>query len=676
MSALNRRDTGQITRRTRRAPWAAYPRLAVVLVSVAMAMAVAGCTTAPGRAGGTPTPVAADGAAPSRAAETATPRAGPASTRVPPIVAPIAAATQGPPSDPDDSEVAELRRRTARAEDLSWLAAAAGPHPWLPPGLSRSQVIRSKQQARADGDADAEAEAAGVLAAEAQARAARVLDRWVGRIDPKAGLLPRGLDAEDRVWDYANTAADLYPHLVIAAHLLRPAATPALLRVLAAERALTPSGQLPRTVPLAPSDTPEESLDDLIYGAVEFQKDGLLPLMERLGGEPWLGRMRELARAIDAAAPVRTRFGQIPSERSEVNGQALQVLSRLYWATGDDAYRASAERIARAYLELALPDTDWLPTRSWDFKRDRSSTPVLQLRDHGNEVVAGLVEYHLIETVRGDPSAPEHRVRVRAMLDRLLDVGRTPEGLWRSEIDLKTGKSRSYPLSDNWGYLYAAYLAQAMIEEGWPGGDAAVAERYREAARAGLDAASRLEAYPWQGTEQDGYADAIESALYLLNRTDVPEASAWTDRQAGTLFGAQDGDGRVEDAYLDGNFIRTALLYAAWQGRGVRAEPWEPGTMLGAATDGGCLAVAVATGRAWRGRVIFDTPRHREHLGLPADYPRLNAWPEWWAAEPGRRYAVTLPDGSVRQSSGEDLAAGLPLALGPSSASRLLVCTL
>jgi hypothetical protein len=574
----------------------------------------------------------------------------------------------------DDPEVAELRRRAGGSEDLGWLAAAVGPHPWLHQGLTRSQVIEVKHRSHATGDASGAAQAAGVLAAEGQLRAARVLDVWIRRIDPKTGLLPKGLTAEDQVWDYANAGADLYPHLVIAAALLRPSVEPALVQVLSSERAMAPAGQLPRDVDLTSDRVKEGSLDDRIYGAVEFAKDGLLPLTERLGGEPWVSRMRELARAVDDAAPVKTRFGQIPSERSEVNGQALQVLSRLYWATGDDVYRASAERIARAYLELALPDTDWLPTRSWDFKRDRSSTQVLQLRDHGNEVVAGLVEYHLIETVRGDPSVPGHRVQVRAMLDRLLEVGRTPEGLWKSEIDLKTGKAKSHALSDNWGYLYAAYLTQATIEETWPGGDPVVAERYRGAARAGLEAATRLDLYPWQGTEQDGYADTIESALYVFSRLPSPTAAAWIDRQAGTLFGAQRDDGRVEDGYLDGNFIRTALLYSAWQSQGVRVDPWEPGTMLGAVSDGECLMIAISTGREWQGRVVFDAPRHRLHFGLPVDYPRLNEWQEWWVAEPGREYSISLPDGSQQDLKGEQLLDGLVLTLDPEGAYQFTVC--
>ena len=572
--------------------------------------------------------------------------------------------------------MAELRGRSIRAEDLGWLSVAAGRHPWLRPGTTRSDLVRRKEQLLADGDATGAAEAAGVLAAEAQVRAARVLQRWGGRVDPATGLLPKGLVAADRVWDYANAGADLYPHLVIAAALLRPGAYSSLLQVLPSERALARPDGLPADVGLISGRAEEgEDLNDRVYGAVEYAKDALLPMTERLGPGPWLDRMQELAWTVSEVAPVRTRFGPIPSDTSEVNGQMLQVLSRLYWATGDEAYYSSARRIARAYLELALPGTDWVPMRSWDFRRERSNTRRAELRDHGNEIVAGLVEFHMIETARGEPGAPGHRAQIRLMLDRLLEVGRTPEGLWKSEIDLATGRSHGFALSDNWGYLYAAYLAQAMIEESWPGGDEQTARRYRAAAGTGLEAASGLELHPWQGAEQDGYADTIESALYLLNRTDSPAAASWVDRQAGTLFGAQDANGRVEDRYLDGNFVRTALLYAAWQSRGVRLAPWEAGAMLGAVPHEACLTVALAAGRDWSGRVIFDAPRHRLHFGLPLNYPRLNEWPEWFAAEPGRRYELDDSGGEVSGvHDGTALSDGLGLRLAAGTERRLEVC--
>jgi len=282
-----------------------------------------------------------------------------------------------------------------------------------------------------------------------------------------------------------------------------------------------------------------------------------------------------------------------------------------------------------------------------------------------NEVVAGLVEYHLIETALGLPEAADHRLRIRAMLDRLLIVGRDADGMWRSTIDIKTGASLKDTLSDNWGYVYAAYLTQAMIEENWPGGDITVAERYRAAAREGLVGASRLICYPWQGSEQDGYADTIESALYLLNRVDVPEAARWTDRQAGTLFGAQDDDGRVEDRYLDGNFVRTALLYAAWQSQGTRLEPWSASTTVGAVRDGACLALVISTGPNWQGRLVFDEPRHATTLRLPVNYPRLNEWPEWFVAETGARYRFEdMVTGEVSMIDGAEMHDGPAAQLG------------
>jgi hypothetical protein len=588
---------------------------------------------------------------------------------------------QAPSSQPpiggnaDDAEVAELRERARRVDNHDWLVSAAGSHAWLTPGVSRSELLRAKYQSQADGDALGSARAAAVLATEAQVRAARVLDRWMARIDPETGLLPRGVAAEDRVWDYANAGADLYPHLAIAATLLRPRALPALEQVLLSEQRMTEAQGLPADVDLTSDRAQDQDLEQRTYGAVEFAKDGLLPLTERLGRGPWFNRMQQLARATDTTASVPTPFGPIPSDKSEVNGQALQVLSRLYWATHDDSYRAAGERIARAYLELALPSTSLVPTRTWDFNRNRSSSRQVQLRDHGNEVVAGLVEFHLVQTLQDDPAASEHRVTLRAMLDQLLEIGRTPDGLWKSEIDLGTGRARSYTLSDNWGYLYAAYLTQAMIEEASPAGSSEAARRYRSAAETGLASAAGLELHPWQGVEPDGYADTIESALYLLNRLPSAAAAAWVDRQAGTLFGVQAADGRVEDRYLDGNFVRTALLYAAWQSQGVRMAPWDPAAMLGAAPDGDCLTLAIGTSSRWSGRLIFDTPRHRLHLGLPMNYPRLNEWPEWFVVEPHGEYDVEDSLDEVTGSQvGSALADGLQLQLAPGSERRLRVC--
>ena len=45
-------------------------------------------------------------------------------------------------------------------------------------------------------------------------------------------------------------------------------------------------------------------------------------------------------------------------------------------------------------------------------------------------------------------------------------------------------------------------------------------------------------------------------------------------------------DGHVEDWYGEGNFNRTALLYAFMKSQGVRPEHWQPGVRVGAVRDG------------------------------------------------------------------------------------------
>ena len=147
------------------------------------------------------------------------------------------------------------------------------------------------------------------------------------------------------------------------------------------------------------------------------------------------------------------------------------------------------------------------------------------------------------------------------------------------------------------------------------------------------------------------------------------------DDQIPVLYGFQASDGTVLDGYLDGNFIRTTLLYGFARTAGLRLEPWHEGTLVGGASDGSCLAIWVASPTPWSGRLLFDTPRHRLHLRLPVDYARLNKWPEWFTVEPEDRYEV---EDSGEQTSGlhagSELSDGLGLQLEAGTERRLRVC--
>jgi hypothetical protein len=200
------------------------------------------------------------------------------------------------------------------------------------------------------------------------------------------------------------------------------------------------------------------------------------------------------------------------------------------------------------------------------------------------------------------------------------------------------------------------------------------AARFEDATREGLRATSEVRFHKWENGDMDGYADTLESALYLLRYLDDPEATRWVDEQIGVLYGFQRDSGAVTDENIDGNYIRTTMLYGRWLTQSTRVEPWQPTVSLGAVADGSCLQVHLHAAQSWEGRLLFDTPRHRQNFGLPLDYPRLNQWQEWWTVEPGQRYAVALPDGSGTDLDGDQLAAGLPLRIEPAQTYDLRVC--
>jgi hypothetical protein len=172
----------------------------------------------------------------------------------------------------------------------------------------------------------------------------------------------------------------------------------------------------------------------------------------------------------------------------------------------------------------------------------------------------------------------------------------------------------------------------------------------------------------------DGYADAIESAIYILHEVQDPAAELWLDDQIGTLYGFQGPDGAVVERDLDGNFIRSALLNAFRLTGGARLDPWTPELLLGGSRDGDCLVVWATSSQDWHGRLILDRPRHRDFMNMPYDYPRLNKWPEWFTAAAGTTYRVVDGQGAASNVDGRELTEGLPLELSAGQERTLRVC--
>ena len=201
----------------------------------------------------------------------------------------------------------------------------------------------------------------------------------------------------------------------------------------------------------------------------------------------------------------------------------------------------------------------------------------MRLRDHGNETVVGLTLLFALEQQLGSDRAPRYRAAVQRMLDRILQSA-APDGMLYNEVNAETLAPIDTRLSDNWGYVYGAVYTYYQVT-----GDT----KYRDAVRRVLASLPAYRNYAWEPGRNpplgsfDGYADSIESAIYLVNREPVPEALGWIESEMRVMLGMQRADGHIEDWYGEGNFNRTALLYAYMKSLGVRPVRWEPGVRVG-----------------------------------------------------------------------------------------------
>ena len=483
------------------------------------------------------------------------------------------------------------------------------------------------------------AESAGYLTDQAFTVADRVAQAWLAVRENYRGFLPRKLNRDSgRIWNYKDCAADLYCHLVIEALLIAPTHLPALRDLLAKERAITEG--VPRAIRLDTGEFLTETLGERIFGAVEYAKDGLLPILERIGPTEWLDRMHEVVQAIIAASPVETRFGRLPTEGTEKNGEFLQVLARLYQREKRPEYLAAGRVIADAYTKEVLPAGDGVPAGEWNFATHAPRDANLNLRDHGNEIVSGLAEWVMVEAGAPGSRAEQYRPEVERMMDVLLERGRDAAGLWSDHVipaDSAPPSSPAQPVNDNWGYLAAGYVGYALsLPE-----DSPQRQHYLAEARRAIEAAMQYRSVAWERGMMDGYCDTIEGAQYLLPFLKVDGATRWIDDQTGILLAYQKPDGFGDETYLDGNLVRTALLYALFRTQGARVDPWRPGVRLGAVPSADGLHLALGSDAPWTGRIVFDHRRHRDHLNLPYEYPRLNGWTEWFTADPEVCYEIT-----------------------------------
>ncbi len=499
----------------------------------------------------------------------------------------------------------------------------------------------------------------------ALAASQRVLRAWLTHADPKTLLLPdripgraQGLKPGDasRLYTPHNSGADLYPYLILTSNITDPDLYHGrMLQMLRNEvRFTTRTNSIPANLELTTGALGPPSL----FGAGEYAKDGLLSVTEYLGRTPWFYRMVDMIADAMNEAPIPSRFGRLPAADAELNGDYLQALVRLASMTGDKRFAEWARRIGDAYIEEVLPQNHGVPSGKWDFETHHGDGR-LRLRDHGNETVVGLVLLYALESYQETQRAARYRPVIGKMFDRVL-ASATPDGMLYNEVDSATLAPVNSGLSDNWGYVYAAVYAFYQCT-GEP--------KYRDAVRRVLTNLPKYRNYVWEPNAKlplgsfDGYADSIEGAIYLVNREPVPEAVDWIESEIKVMLDMQQPDGHVENWYGEGNFNRTALLYALMKSLGARPEHWKPGIRVGGVRDGERLYLSLEAAGATRMRL--DYARHRRVLNFDRNYARLNEYPEWYTVDENKVYRLqkTGP-GSEQILLGSELIEGFMLEPG------------
>ncbi|MCF7974620.1 MAG: hypothetical protein K9N55_12445 [Phycisphaerae bacterium] len=456
------------------------------------------------------------------------------------------------------------------------------------------------------------------------------VQRWLHKVALKKMEPESGLYHPDGAFNYQDAWADCYPFLVWAAWLTDLEALNGPVRgALHAEIAHCEKGFF---------TNPENT-----FGGSEYVKDGLIAIVEVTGKDEWFDRMRVIQDEIWASPTIDTPYGRIPSTNLEVNGEQIQALARLYTMTGEKKYLEWAERLADYYLLQG----DFVPTR---------------LRDHGCEIIGGLGLLLGVESMHNPAKAQQYMPHMKKMLDTVLEKGTNADGIMHDTL------GPSGRLSDGWGYNYVAYLCYDMVADK-PVYRAHIQQVLRNLAK------PAYRDHPWEGDSIDGFADSVEGGLYLMNRLPVREGLAWADHEvAANIVYTDKPDHLWGTMKLQSNGVRTAIMHALMHTRGVIARPWQQGLTLGASQTRDGLTIVFKSDRAYKGKLVFDIPRHRTYMGFKYDWPRMNTLPEWFTVESDTLYTVkNMTTGSDRTWTGKQLHQGLPVELSAGIEMRLLI---
>ncbi len=485
---------------------------------------------------------------------------------------------------------------------------------------------------------------------------------WLSTADPLTLLVPDRMG--ESLYTPHNSSADNYPFMVLSSFCAdRSFFNGTARRMLFNELryASLPNG-MPVSYDIA---SRKQSIfrNDVIFGAAEYVKDGLIPITELIGPSIWSERMIDLIDRIIENSHVPSDFGFLPSEGSEESGEILQAVTRVYSMTGEPKYLDFMERIGDAWCFEVLPRNYGLPAYRWNFSAhepvpfSESEPDVFSFSDHGNEILSGLVQLFITMKHYKPGKARAYYGPVKTMLDRAAETGMMEDGLFHYYVNPRTGKpiaNPKLPTSHAWGYVYLAYMGfyQATGEGKYLG--------YLRNVLDHLDPDRQF----WWTVNATAFSDVIEGVLYLINRIPNGNGFRYVEEMTEKMLKQQKPGGEFERWYGDGNVTRTALMYALFKTRGIILQPWHQGLVYGAVSSGRGLFIAMQSDTAWKGTIFFDYPRHREIFHLPGNYARINEFPEWFTVEPFNFYTlINAADGTKSRYPGLELKDGIDVEL-------------
>jgi hypothetical protein len=106
-------------------------------------------------------------------------------------------------------------------------------------------------------------------------------------------------------------------------------------------------------------------------------------------------------------------------------------------------------------------------------------------------------------------------------------------------------------------------------------------------------------------------------------------------------------------------------MYCLLKTQGISIRPWRDDIVFGAVLEQDKLYISISSGTDWNGHIFFDIDRAGINMKLPADYPRINQFPQWFTVSENAEYNLRFPAGTrpVRME-GQALLEGIPVNTG------------